>query len=106
MEERRRWLNRLKEDRVSLGTIDTLDCSSSGSFFDESGDVQTVRKKVKKSVVMWIDLSSDSGQSDVTADEAGLATDTFLFLSLRKSICRMLFSFDLTSNSHVSVSDP
>ena len=89
MEERRRWLSRLKEDRVSLGTIDTLDNSSSGSSFDESGDVQTVRKKVKKSVVMWIDLSSDSGQSDVTAEEEGLATDSFLFLFNRKSICRM-----------------
>ena len=82
MEERRRWLSRLKEDRVSLGTIDTLDnSSSSGSSFDESGDVQTVRKKVKKSVVMWIDLSSDSGQSDVTADEAGMATDSFFSFS-------------------------
>ena len=91
MEERRRWLNRLKEDRVSLGTTDILDNSSSASSFDESGDVQTVRKKVKKSVVMWIDLSSDSGQSDVTADEAGLAKDSF-FLFHR--------------NSHVSVSDP
>ena len=89
MEERRRWLSRLKEDRVSLGTIDTLDNSISGSSFDESGDVQTVRKKVKKSVVMWIDLSSDSGQSDVTAEEEGLTTDSFLFLFNRKSNCRM-----------------
>ena len=104
MEERRRWLNRLKEDRVSLGTIDTLDNSSSGSSFDESGEVQTVRKKVKKSVVMWIDLSSDSGQSDVTADEAGLATNNF-FLIHRKYIRRIKFSFDLSSNSLVSVSD-